>query len=780
LNYPKFSVTLIAKTTVALTQGGPCRVLLEEESVPTGDVSYSDDESGKGAPRYESDFAYIKPAADVLVVGHFHAPGGKPIGVGEAVIGIDSRSVRMAVVGRRCWNGKGAYPTAASAEPFSKLELRWEHAFGGEGSVHNPIGVGYLAPPDRIDKLLAARDWHSHPLELPRIELFDHPWTHPRQLLDPICPAPRARTWPIRRERIGTCDARWLSSRWPWLPDDCDMRYFQAAAPSLQVAGYLRGNERLRFKNMHPTVPDYQTQLPGVRVIAAVQRAPQGNEGGPIEAVVMHLDTLWVDMDNETAQLVWRGHCATNDVDASDIVYAWADLESLTTVVGAAQTEERAARSIRADEAQWEIEPEQEPTLEAPDAPDEGFRLTIDPLTSAVASDARPPADGDPLLSPEQQSYLDELLKKAEVDVEAEQQASNAEHAAKAPLPWSRERVRSARQEGLSLQGLDLRGIDLSAEDFTGANLRGCLFAGAQLDGAVFCSANLSEASLEGATLDRVDFSGAQLDDADLSRTRGTHIKLHSCSLQRANLSHSQWPQAELKQADLQLAYAADARFDGATFDETTLDEANFERSSFDRTKFTKVSARGAQFAEARIAYGMFDDCQLQECDYTKAVLTESVFQESSLDDATLEKSLATGVCLLRCSIARLRAAESDMSAATVVACHGDDAIFERALLSGAVISDCGLQGADLSAAKLDHAHFRGCLLRGAKFARADLTRGFVLGCDCFESSFEGARLEECDGSQSSFFRAEFLDAEVATFFGQQRDLLGTKLARQA
>jgi uncharacterized protein YjbI with pentapeptide repeats len=51
-----------------------------------------------------------------------------------------------------------------------------------------------------------------------------------------------------------------------------------------------------------------------------------------------------------------------------------------------------------------------------------------------------------------------------------------------------------------------------------------------------------------------------------------------------------------------------------------------------------------------------------------------------------------------------------------------------------------------------------------------------LLGSDFFEATFEAASLLRCDGSGSSFFRAEFLDAELTDFHGQARNLIGTKL----
>ena len=78
LNYPKLSLTLIVKSTFDLKFGQTATVAVEQ-LYPTGDEFYSDDEEMLGSPRYETDFAYLKPKADLLLVGKCNAPGKKPI-----------------------------------------------------------------------------------------------------------------------------------------------------------------------------------------------------------------------------------------------------------------------------------------------------------------------------------------------------------------------------------------------------------------------------------------------------------------------------------------------------------------------------------------------------------------------------------------------------------------------------------------------------------------------------------------------------------------------------
>ena len=99
------------------------------------------------------------------------------------------------------------------------------------------------------------------------------------------------------------------------------------------------------------------------------------------------------------------------------------------------------------------------------------------------------------------------------------------------------------------------------------------------------------------------------------------------------------------------------------------------------------------------------------------------------------------------------------------------------ARISGATFRDATLPGSDFSDTAAGGAEFVASVLKGARFARADLEGASVLQCDCFEASFAGARLDDVDGSGSSFYAAEVLDADTKTFHGRGRTFAMSKLA---
>ena len=141
LNYPKHSLTWIVKGTFALKLNAKA-VPAEEQTFPTGDEFYPDDKEQTGSPRYESDFAFHKPLADLLLVGACYAPNGKPVRQCPASVRIGSKSKTLAVFGNRRWERHLLSSQATDPEPFTRMELRYENSFGGPKFRANPVGKG--------------------------------------------------------------------------------------------------------------------------------------------------------------------------------------------------------------------------------------------------------------------------------------------------------------------------------------------------------------------------------------------------------------------------------------------------------------------------------------------------------------------------------------------------------------------------------------------------------------------------------------------------------------
>ena len=182
MNFPGHTLTLIVKGTFDLKHGDTATVS-EEQLYPTGD-EFDPNDKQQQSVRYESDFAYYKPKADLLLVGKCHPPQGTLLTTSTATFQVGTK--------------------------------RTTHQLSADGE---PAGFG-----------------------------------------------PLNKMGPQRSSKLGTYEDNWLKERWPWFPLDFSWEYYNAAPKNMQVSGYLRGDEPIICTNLHPEIPVYQTQLPGLRV----------------------------------------------------------------------------------------------------------------------------------------------------------------------------------------------------------------------------------------------------------------------------------------------------------------------------------------------------------------------------------------------------------------------------------------------------------------------------------------------------------------------------------
>ncbi len=259
------------------------------------------------------DLCLPKTAAEALVIGDCHVPGGKPAGRAQVrlTIGGDRPLIdkRLEVFGHRIWQRGATGMKQGEPEPFTVMPVDWAHAFGGPEHPENPLGKG-AAP------LPAAKDGRVlHPL--PNIE-------DPLRLI--VAPGDRPPpagfgqldfTWPQRASKAGTYDDTWLKTRFPGFADDIDLSMFNAASPNQWSKQSFAGDEPFSVTGMHPEHPVVQGTLPGAAMRCLVdQRTANGLVA---REVSMKPDTLWLFPKAERAVLVFRGVISVGTDDGTDI-----------------------------------------------------------------------------------------------------------------------------------------------------------------------------------------------------------------------------------------------------------------------------------------------------------------------------------------------------------------------------------------------------------------------------------------------------------------------------
>lgn len=286
---------VVVKATFELAE----RLEIAEEQVPPTMADEYWDEPETSSLKYASDMHLGKPSTDVVLVGQAWAPEGKKVQQLDMGVAAADKRKLVRVFGDRVWHKRGA--SFSRPEPFESMPLVYERAYGGThepdpeqdialAEEYNPVGRGF-----RGKRKVAAAEGQPLPnIEDPKNLIRNWGDQAVPQGFGFVAPA-----WLPRRKYAGTYDEDWQKKRAPYLPEDFDPRFFNAAHPDLVFDGYLKGGEpiqvvgasakgRLRFR------------LPVCDLEAAVTVA------GRTEEPPLYLETVLIEPDEERLCMTWR------------------------------------------------------------------------------------------------------------------------------------------------------------------------------------------------------------------------------------------------------------------------------------------------------------------------------------------------------------------------------------------------------------------------------------------------------------------------------------------
>ena len=92
-------------------------------------------EPGRSSLRREPETAWFKPGTDLVLLGHAQAPGGEPVTQLDAGLRVGATQKIVRVFGDRAWTDTGAGLSVSGPQPFQRLPLVWERAFGGKDAA---------------------------------------------------------------------------------------------------------------------------------------------------------------------------------------------------------------------------------------------------------------------------------------------------------------------------------------------------------------------------------------------------------------------------------------------------------------------------------------------------------------------------------------------------------------------------------------------------------------------------------------------------------------------
>lgn len=643
---PAESLVVVAKLTLAL-DAGVVAVPCPEPEPLSGDEPWEEGASLRRA----SDFAAFKPRADVTLVGHAYSRPDRPT-FAHVHLRFGELHRELAVVGDRRWS-RGV-PTAP--EPFERMPLTWERAFGGQGFSANPRGRG-------VDGK-----------RLPNLERPGALVTSPEARPEPVAFAPVPRESAARMTKLGRFDEAWLRERWPYFPSDVDWSHENAAPSELQVA-YPRGDERFELAGVHPERPVVAGELPGLCARAfAIETIPEGTMFREVKLV---LDTVSFDADALRVSLVWRGRLAVRARGAPELVRIHAVAESLTNPAPLPEIFSRLTREL--------VEKHGPTVLVSPGAPL--------PTPAPAPRPVRPPPR---VASDEARSRLAAVAAEGRDLVGADLAGFDLRGLDLSKRALAGANLADAALDGARLDGCDLRGAVLTRARLDGASLRGADLGGANLSGAFAEAADLGGANLEQASLPDLEAPNARFDAA----------RLKGSNLTDAMLDGASFDGAEAERLVLSGARLAGATFVGAALEDAQLHDvaapgAHLERACLLRARFDGADLAGAVLEDADATEGSFENVNLERARLARATLDDAVLAHARLDDAVLDRASAKGARLRGASLVRAAARQANLMGASLEGgrLHGAD--LRGANLHGVNTFQAELGDADLALALL-------------------------------------------------------------------------------
>jgi hypothetical protein len=241
-----------------------------------------------------SDLVPFRPAADVTCLGRAYSPNGEPATSWTAGLRVAGLSNVVRVHGPRKWepqqNGGGPTWRLTPSEKAVSVALDYRLAAGGRvigdpkgaADPRNPIGAGLVDPH-------VTSPYFSY--DAPQIEQDSEPVRDISNRPEPAGFGAMPPAWKSRAPYFGTVDVEAIANGGPRLPGDHDYRYWQCAAPALQLPGYLAAHVRVGLGRLAPGGAAVEFAVPDVEPSARYTY-----RDGREVLVAMHRDGLHIDM----------------------------------------------------------------------------------------------------------------------------------------------------------------------------------------------------------------------------------------------------------------------------------------------------------------------------------------------------------------------------------------------------------------------------------------------------------------------------------------------------
>ncbi len=763
INFPAHSLTVLVKATFDISHKSIAK-LADDQLPAAADEYYPDDEEQTGSLYYASDFSFFKPHTDILLTGKCHTPGGKQIAACPVSLQIGQFKKTLNVFGSRHWKNVHISPTTTEPKLFQKMDLRYERSFGGVDFDLNPVGRGAV----KTDVSIA-----NNVLPVPNIQDPNDPVTSPFVKTAPAGFGPLHSTWGLRQKKLGTYGKNYLRTRWPWFPEDFDWTHFNAAPPDQQLKGYLKGDEKLVFENLHPKFRLFETQLPGIRARCFSRKQNPQTGKRIFEEIILKLDTLWVDMETEKLVLTWRGWMDIIDEDFDEVKHIFLMQESLYDNPTRIETcYERFKQAEAAEDAEFAAP-------ETPTATETGSKKINPPKikvagAAGIESSVADASEKEQTMA-EIQVKVDVATKQAGIDittlptdVQAEIQKNQDKILAniniKKPTPGDNaEQTGSEQQlkEALSHLEVDVDNLPEMSPSAKQEQIRFLNELGVNGDEIAANTEANKIWTILAAALPKMGIDPENLQpflehaEPEFNKIKEQlGIKLDATK---------ETAVAEKSGDDVQSSSIKRQVSTGESFVGQDLSGEDFSGMDLHSCDFSSAILTGANFSQANLVNAIFDYANLSQANFTQANLTDAKLNFVDAKAANFSEANCVNISVNNSVFESIEAESSQWQDIC-----GKDAIFIRAKLNNASFQQAQLPGADFESAELCHSNFSLAKLENATFERVNATESNFFKADIsglrasLSANFSGANFSQASGNSPIFSSSNFQGADLS------------------
>jgi len=260
------------------------------------------------------DKGQLKPFGELIVAGCALSPTEDPVEAVRVDVRFGSLMKSLAVFGDRRWMLTDRGIEMSRPQPFLKMPIGLQQAFGGPNYKANPAGKGHDA-----HQLLDA----GFDAPLPNVELCDAAIRSVNETPRPAHFGPLAPDDPSRMRYVGTYDQLWLKTRAPLKPEDFNPLFHCDAPEDQRFENHFEGGEAFSVSGMSRGETLLSGTLPALRARCFYHLA----ETDELRETRMVCDTVTLFPNVRKATLAFRGLIKGQDRTGDDIGTIMAAME---------------------------------------------------------------------------------------------------------------------------------------------------------------------------------------------------------------------------------------------------------------------------------------------------------------------------------------------------------------------------------------------------------------------------------------------------------------------